>query len=73
MISCIPHTTTPGDFPILEQELSTYLSEVAARQHVPARLELLDETSYGHRQERALHVFWRLAQTQSASHAEQVI
>ena len=73
MISRIPHTTTPGDLPVLEQELSTHLSEVAARQHVPAGLELLDETSKGHRHEGALHVFWRPARIQGTSHAEHVV
>lgn len=36
MISRIPHTTTPGDLVVLEQEFSTYLPEIATRQHVPA-------------------------------------
>ncbi len=73
MISRIPHATTPGHLAVLEQEFSPDLSEVAAGQHVPARLQLLKETLYSHRQDRALLIFWRLAYVQGASHAEEVI
>ena len=43
MISRIPHTSTPSHLIGLEQKFSTYLSKIAAGQHVPARLELLYE------------------------------
>ena len=58
MISRIPHAVTPGHLAGLEEKFSTYLSEVAAGQHVPARLELLYEARYGHRQDGALHILW---------------
>ena len=73
MISRVPHATTPGHLVVLEQEFSPDLSEVAAGQHFPARLQLLEETLYGHGQERALHIFRRLAWVQGAGHAEEVI
>ena len=73
MVSCIPHATAPGYLAVLEQELPTYLSEVAAGQHVPARLQLLDETTESHGQHGALHIFWRLARVEGARHTEAVI
>ena len=61
MISRISHTATPGHLAVLEQEFSANLSEVAARQHIPARLQLLKEALYCHGQHGALHILWRLA------------
>ena len=73
MISRIPHAAAPGHLAGLEQKFSTYLSEVAAGQHVPARLELLYEARYDHGQDGALHILWCLAKTQGAGHAEEMV
>ena len=73
MIPRTPHAMTPGHLAVLKQELSAYLSEVAARQHVPARLEFLNDTAHSYRKQGALAVVWRLAWAPGASQAEEVI
>ena len=57
MIPRTLHAMTPGHLPILKQELSSYLSEVSAGEHVPARPQLLEETAQNHGNKGALHVF----------------
>lgn len=73
MVSRTPHATAPGHLPVLKEEFSTHLSEIAAGKHVSARLQLLNEAPHSHGQDRALHVFGRLAQSQGARHTEEMI
>lgn len=73
MISRPPHPMTPDDLVILKQEFSTDLFEVAAGQHIPARLQALGDAAHDNGDERALLIFWRLAQIPGAGQAEEAI